>query len=123
MDPSAGKKLGPGGAPPSRVGCAVSDRRGQPRFEIVGRLRGSVASLDQLPLINLSAGGALIEAPWPLAPDSVHSIRLKSGAAMQDVMVRVKYVKPTWRGGEGQHYLIGLEFLSPGNVPHDNSAS
>ena len=101
----------------------MSDRRGQPRFEIVGRLRGSVASLDQLPLINLSAGGALIEAPWPLAPDSVHSIRLKSGAAMQDVMVRVKYVKPTWRGGEGQRYLIGLEVLSPENVPHDNSAS
>ena len=63
----------------------MSDRRGQPRFEIVGRLRGSVASLEQLTLINLSAGGALIEAPWPLAPESVHSIRLKSGAAMQDV--------------------------------------
>ena len=103
--------------------CAVSDRRGQPRFEIVGRLRGSVASLEQLPLINLSAGGALIESPWPLAAESVHSIRLKSGAAMQDVMVRVRHVRPTWRSGEGQRYLVGLEFLSPGNVPHDDTAS
>jgi len=101
----------------------VSDRRGQPRFEIVGRLRGSVASLEQLPLINLSAGGALIESPWPLAAESVHSIRLKSGAAMQDVMVRVRHVRPTWRSGEGQRYLVGLEFLSPGNVPHDDTVS
>lgn len=101
----------------------MSDRRGQPRFEIVGRLRGSVASLDTIPLLNLSAGGALIEAPWPLATESVHSIKLKSGAAIQDVMVRVRHVRPTWKAGEGQRYLVGLEFLSPGNVPHDHSAS
>ena len=115
--------LWPGGDRLREWICAVSDRRGQPRFEIVGRLRGSVASLEPLPLINLSAGGALIESPWPLAAESVHSIRLKSGAAIQEVMVRVRHVRPTWRSGEGQRYLVGLEFLSPGNVPHDDTVS
>jgi PilZ domain-containing protein len=95
---------------------------GQPRFEIVGRLRGSVASLDQLPLINLSAGGALIESRRPLAANSVHSIRLKSGAALQDMMVRVRHVRPIWTAGE-QRYLVGLEFLAPESVPHDQHAS
>ena len=77
-----------------------------------------MASLDPLPLINLSSGGALVESPWPLSADSVYSIRLKSGAALQDVMVRVRHVRPTWKAGE-QRYLVGLEFLAPESVPHD----
>ena len=86
----------------------MSDRRVQPRFEIVGRLRGSVASLDPLPLVNMSRGGALVRAPWALPLDSLHSIRLQSGAALHETMVRVRHVEPVWNDG-AQQYLIGLE--------------
>ena len=59
----------------------------------------------------------MVEAPWPLVTDSVYSARLKSGAALHDVTVRVRHIRPTWTAGE-QRYLVGLEFLAPESVAH-----
>src|SRR5262245_42317214 len=50
----------------------IGDRRGKPRFEIVGDLWGSLDTSTTLTLKNLGRGGALIESPLPLAPDSTH---------------------------------------------------
>ncbi len=78
-----------------------------------------MATLEALPLINLSAGGALVEAPWPLETESVHSIKLQSGAAVQDAVARVRHLRPIWKSGQ-QHYLVGLEFVvTPDTTPND----
>jgi c-di-GMP-binding flagellar brake protein YcgR len=85
------------------------DRRSVIRFEIVGRLRGSLAADARVHLQNISRGGALIEAPWPLAQDSVHAIRIDSDEHFATVDARVCHVRQTYTG---QQFLIGLEFLS-----------
>ena len=50
----------------------IGDRRGKPRFEIVGDLWGSIDTSTTLTLRNLGRGGALLDSPLPLAPDSIH---------------------------------------------------
>ena len=95
----------------------MSDRREQPRFEIVGRLRGSVATNEPVRVVNIGAGGALVESPRAVPVESVVTIRMRSGAAEHDARFRVCHVRPTWERGRG--YLIGLEFLTGGGAAND----
>ena len=87
----------------------MTDRRTSLRFEIVGRLRGSLAAESAVRVRNLSRGGALIEAPWSLPPNSVQSVRLESEHHVSKLEARVRHVRESYVGG---HYLIGLEFLT-----------
>jgi PilZ domain len=87
----------------------VSDRRAGMRFEIVGRLRGSLATLEPLKVRNIGRGGALIEAPWSLTHDSVHTVRLASDEQLSMFQARVCHIKPA-EDMLGR-FLIGLEFL------------
>ena len=91
--------------------AAVADRRAQLRFEIVGRLRGTIASHSTVQLRDISRGGALVESPWPLQLDTVHAVRLESHSQFSQVDACVRHVRPAVPGPN--HYLIGLEFVSP----------
>ena len=95
----------------------MSDRREQPRFEIIGRLRGSVATAEPVRVLNVSTGGALVEAPWTLPLESVVTIRMRSGAAQHDARVRVRHVRPSWDDGKG--FLVGLEFVAGESASHE----
>jgi hypothetical protein len=95
----------------------VSDRREQPRFEIVGRLRGSVATAEPVSVVNIGAGGALVETRRAVPVQSIVTLRMRSGAAEHDVRFRVCHVRPTWEHGEA--YLLGLEFLTGDSAPHE----
>ena len=94
----------------------IGDRRGKPRFEIVGDLWGSIDTTTSLTLKNLGRGGALLESPLPLAPDSVHWVTALADGASHAVQMRVRHSTTTGARGETPRYLIGVEFLklSPG---------
>lgn len=87
----------------------MPDRRAGLRFEIVGRLRGSLVAEPSLQLLDVSRGGALVEAAWPLPPGSVHTVRLESDHHVSTVDARVCHVRETWNG---ERFLMGLEFVS-----------
>ena len=88
----------------------LGDRRGRPRFEIVGQLWGALETIEPLRLRNLSRGGALLESASPLTPDSVHRLRVAFADVVADLQARVCHVRVTSHG-PGERYLIGLEFL------------
>ncbi len=56
----------------------VTDRRTSLRFEIVGRLRGSLATSQPVRLHDISPAGALVEMAFPLAVDSQHAVQVRS---------------------------------------------
>jgi hypothetical protein len=86
----------------------VADRRNGLRFEIVGRLRGTLVAEPAVQLHNISLGGVLVEAPWPLSHGSVHTIRLETDKHLATADARVCHVRQQWDTG---HFLIGLEFV------------
>jgi len=94
----------------------IGDRRGKPRFEIVGDLWGSIDTSTTLTLKNLGRGGALLDSPLPLAPDSIHWVTALADGEAHAVQMRVRHSTTTNGNGNGARYLIGVEFLklSPG---------
>ena len=77
------------------------------RFEIVGRLPGSVTSDASVEVENLSRGGALVVSPWPLNVDGQLTVRLGTVDDFSTLQARVRHVR-RMPGRDG--YLIGLEF-------------
>jgi hypothetical protein len=90
----------------------LGDRRSDLRFEIIGQLWGSVETVADLPLRNLTRGGALVESRLPLNAEAVRAVRLLKGNESSDIQVRVRHVTAQ-QGADGEHYFIGLEFIEP----------
>jgi hypothetical protein len=92
------------------------DRRGKPRFEIVGDLWGSVDTTTSMVVHNLGRGGALVESPLPLTADSAHWVTVMAGGQPHLVQIRVRHSTSTASSTGEPAFLIGLEFLklSPG---------
>jgi hypothetical protein len=88
----------------------MADRRARPRFEIVGNLWGTVATLVALPLRNVSYGGALVDSDVPLTPNSEHHVTVSCEGAHTPTKVRVRHVARA--AGGPATYVIGLEFVS-----------
>ena len=93
----------------------MSDRRTKARFEVVGRLPGSLATERRVPVLNVSLSGALIETSAPLQPETEFNITLESDRHLATLRARVRHVRPT-HFNDG--YLVGLEFVdaAPGEV-------
>ncbi len=87
-----------------------TDRRRGLRFEIVGRLSGSAATVETLGVRNISPSGALIEAPFTLPLHSWHTVHLGSESMLGTLDVRVCHVGAAETPAS---YLIGLEFVTP----------
>jgi hypothetical protein len=90
----------------------IGDRRIRPRFDIVGDLWGSLEAVLQLPLRNVSRGGALIHSHVPLPSQSVHRLAFNADGQDVSVPVRVSHVDPQVSADGERTYLIGLEFLA-----------
>lgn len=87
-----------------------SDRRLQPRFEVVGDLWGTLEIVCPLPVLDISAGGALIGSDHPWQVGSVHAIAVANGAGIGDARVCVRHVRATPESGN--RFLIGVAFLN-----------
>ncbi len=90
----------------------LGDRRGRPRFEIVGALWGSLETVVGMPIRNVSRGGALVQASVPLTEDSEHHVSVTSEGVQTPAVVRVRHVRPMVGSDGTDYYLIGLEFVS-----------
>jgi hypothetical protein len=93
----------------------IGDRRGKPRFEIVGDLWGSIDTTASMRLENLGRGGALLDSPLPLSPDSVHWVTALADDQPHLVQIRVRHSKAATTAAGEPRFLIGVEFvkLSP----------
>jgi hypothetical protein len=105
--------VGCGGLEGARVNVKrrIGDRRGKPRFDVVGELWGTLEMVVGLAVRNASPAGALLESHVPLAPDSVHLLRLSGDERDTGTRVQVRHVNPAAAGAST--YLIGVGFLSP----------
>jgi hypothetical protein len=90
----------------------LGDRRGRPRFEIVGELWGTLDAVVGMPLINIGRGGALVESSVPLAPQSVHHVAVTCDGKPTPASVQVRHVNPVVGHDGTSRYLIGLQFLT-----------
>jgi hypothetical protein len=90
----------------------IHDRRAGTRFEIVGRLPGTVEAVGVLRVKNITEDGALVEAPWPLSATSQHSARLDSSAGSFNVQLKVCHVTAAPHGPAADRYSIGFQFLT-----------
>lgn len=90
----------------------LGDRRGRPRFEIVGDLWGTFDTVVGMPLLNIGQGGALVQSLVPLTPDAIHHVALNCDGQHTPASVQVRHVRAV-TGTDGRpRYLIGLSFLS-----------
>lgn len=87
-----------------------SDRRLQPRFEVVGDLWGTLEIMCPLPVLDISAGGALIASDRPWQVGSVHAISVANGAEVGEARVCVRHVRSAPESANG--FLIGVAFLN-----------
>jgi len=90
----------------------LGDRRGRPRFEIVGELWGTLDAVVGMPLINVGRGGALVRSSIPLPPQSVHHVSVACAGQKAPTSVKVRHVRPVVGSDGRDYYLIGIEFLS-----------
>ncbi len=90
----------------------LGDRRGRPRYDIVGELWGTMETVLQMPLRNVSPGGALIESHVALPAESIHRLTFTCDGQDASTQVRVRHVKPSISMDGQRTYLIGVEFLS-----------
>lgn len=90
----------------------LGDRRGRPRFEIVGDLWGTLDTVIGMPLLSVGRGGALVQSSVPLTPQSVHHVAVTCEGQQTPASVQVRHVRPVAAPEGGDYYLIGLEFLS-----------
>ena len=92
------------------------NRRRAPRVEVSSGVVGQLTTRDApIALLNLSAGGFLMQTPIELAVGAVEGFRLTTslGAA---IAVRARVVRALRVGaGDGASYVIGLEFVDRQN--------
>jgi hypothetical protein len=94
--------------------AANSDhRRANRRFEIVGKMTGTLASTQTMQVMNVGVSGALLESACALPQYAEFQVQLILEGHVSEAMVKVKRVVPmrTAPGGPPR-YQIGVEFLS-----------
>jgi hypothetical protein len=89
----------------------AGDRRAGPRFDVVGRLPGSIVTGLSLRVLNISRGGAFVESQWPLVVGAAHQVRLECAVEQNAVAVVVRRVE--FKPDRDPPYLIALEFAAP----------
>lgn len=81
------------------------------RFEVFGAFWGTFDAGDAVRVHNLTHHGALLEAHQPLAVESVQSVCLMLDGQPAVADARVRHLKPAV-AGDGERYLVGVEFLA-----------
>ena len=90
----------------------LGDRRGRPRFEIVGDLTGTLDTSVEMSLLDAGQGGVLVQSAIPLSLQSVHRVAMSCDGQETSARVQVRHVRRVAGAGEHDHFLIGFEFLS-----------
>ncbi len=94
-----------------------SERRGHPRVPIAGELHGKIETTIDVPLVDVSLSGALLEMPSTLAANTRYRLKVvASDAAAFEAEVEVvrSYVHGFDRGTAGQpavRYRVAIRFV------------
>lgn len=96
----------------------LGDRRTKSRFEIIGDLWGTLDTTATLVVRNLGTGGALLESPLPLTPDSVHWVSAVIDGSPQPMRLRVRHSSKT-ATASADSYLVGVEFMTLTDVTRE----
>lgn len=91
----------------------MTDRRSQLRYDVIGALWGVLELHEEARIRNVSATGALLDSPFPVALDSAQALRLTIDGQGVAVETRVRHVQPESYGRREPRYLIGVEFIAP----------
>lgn len=87
----------------------IGDRRGRPRFEIVGTLIGTLETWRRLEIRNLGAGGALLDTTVPFLPGNRISGRLSLRGRMREIRGEVRHIA-TLVARDATRYLVGVQW-------------
>jgi hypothetical protein len=91
----------------------VTDRRRQPRYDVIGALWGVLELCDEARLRNVSATGVLLDSPVPMALDSTQTFELAVEGQGVSVDARVRHVTLDRGNRLEPRYVVGLEFVDP----------
>jgi PilZ domain len=89
---------------------APGDRRARVRFEVFGAFWGTFDAGDAVRVHDLTPHGALLEAPQPLAVESIQSVCLMFDGQPAVADARVRHLRTL--ADKPDRYLVGVEFLS-----------
>jgi hypothetical protein len=90
----------------------LGDRRGKPRFDIVGDLPATLETVLRVPMENISTSGALLHSHMALAPESVHRVTLSANGHEFVTPVKVRHVREMTSADGERSFFIGVEFIS-----------
>lgn len=91
----------------------LADRRSAARYEVVGKLRGTLERSDTARVINISYVGALLETARALVVGAVQPVELTLDGPATRVSSRVRRLAAIGQPPKPVAYAIGVEFLSP----------
>lgn len=93
----------------------IKERRRTPRVDVRGRANGSITSIIEASLINLSTIGALLEHTEALVPDHIYQIIIRLGDKKVEVKARAVRCFAshtiTTKGHKIIIYRTGFEFV------------
>ena len=95
-----------------RVPAHPDHRRQHLRFEVMGKMAGSVVSSETLQLVNVGTSGALVESALPLPANAELRMQLVLETHVSDATVKIRRVTEIRHGSGAVRYRIGLEFLA-----------
>ena len=98
----------------------LGERRGRPRFDVVGLLVGSLEGWPSHAVNDISAGGSLVESTCPLPLGMRISGTVSIGGQRVPVRGSVRRVAP-WGGSQPQAYALGIEW-EDGSFPIEEVA-
>jgi hypothetical protein len=90
----------------------MDHRRAHLRFEVLGRMTGSLLSTETLRVLNLGVSGALVEAALPLPPNAEYRMQLVLDSHVSEATVKIRRVNEVRPDAGPLRYRIGLEFLA-----------
>ena len=95
-----------------------SERRGHPRVPIAGELHGKIETTIDVPLVDVSLSGALLEMPSTLAANTRYRLKVEGSDTVEafeaEVEVVRSYVHGFDRGNAGQpavKYRVAIRFV------------
>ena len=95
-----------------------NERREHPRVPIAGELQGKIETTIDVPLVDVSLSGALLEMPTSLAANTRYRLKVDASDAAEafeaDVDVVRSYVHGFDRGNAGQpavKYRVAIRFV------------
>jgi hypothetical protein len=100
------------------VGEQRPERRKNPRFVLGKGTKGRTSAVDEVSLVNLSLGGAMIEHATVVQPDTISALDLELQQKTFSLRCRIVWSQVDRQGldPEGKEvtiYRTGLEFFDP----------